>query len=110
MTSPENPFGQAGEEDEDGFQGNMYQRRHTIGGPNVRTNAHAASPESGAKMNMYNQLQEEIRKDMKRRINMQMGGESQFAFLTDCRAGSPTVSTVGRLYRAFPIHTPSSDF
>ena len=45
----------------------------------MRNNDLAASPESGAKMNMYGQLQEEIKKDMQRRMTIQNGGmDSQF--------------------------------
>ena len=40
----------------------------------MRNNDLAASPESGAKNNMYNQLQEEIKKDMRRRSDIANGG------------------------------------
>lgn len=43
-------------------------RRHTYGGNQGRKNIDsAASPESGAKVNMYQQLQEEIKDDWRRK-------------------------------------------
>ena len=59
----------------------------------MRSNALAASPESGVKVNMYSQLQEEIKKDMRRRTDFALGGENQFQFLIGCRSDSPTVSS-----------------
>ena len=93
MTSPENPFGQVEtENDDEGFQLSTYDqgRRSTLG-----AHHNAASPESGVKqVTMYSQLQEEIKKDARRRSDLALGGESQFQFLIGCRSDSPTVSAL----------------
>ena len=80
MTSAENPFGVSEEQE---FEAQMMAsrfeeaRRHTYGGDHARKNKEsAASPESGAKINMYSQLQEEIKDDWRRKSALDPKGSS----------------------------------
>ena len=90
MTSPENPFGPA-EDNDDAEELHRFDsaRRHTFGG-NLRGNDMAASPESGMKVTMYSNLQEEIKNDALRKS--QIAGCNQFSVLLGGRSASPNVS------------------
>lgn len=95
MTSPDNPLGPKDEEeDELAVHQNRFDsaRRNTYGGSLVRAGEPSASPESGSKVTMYCQLQEEIKMEARRRSDLAYHGHSSFQFLLGDRSSSPGVS------------------